>query len=86
MDTKEELQWLIEKSNDKKTFVKQLSKDIAGRPYQLEAIQRVAETLVTDAEKGICGNKRRALLVMATGSGKPELQQHWSMYYSKTIG
>jgi hypothetical protein len=32
MDTKEELQWLIEKSNDKKTFVKQLSKDIAGRP------------------------------------------------------
>jgi type I restriction enzyme R subunit len=28
------------------------------------------QTLVTDGEKGICGNKRRALLVMATGSGK----------------
>lgn len=69
--TKDELQWLIQK----RTTIKDLRKatintDIAGRPYQLEAIQRVAETFVTDNANGICGNKRRALLVMATGSGK----------------
>lgn len=36
--------------------------DIAGRPYQQEAIRRLCETF----DKG----KRRALLVMATGTGK----------------
>src|SRR5207253_248910 len=35
---------------------------IVERPYQLEAIRRVAEAFA--------GNKRRALLVMATGTGK----------------
>ncbi len=39
-----------------------ISKDISGRAYQQEAIRRVAEAF----EHG----KRRALLVMATGSGK----------------
>jgi type I restriction enzyme R subunit len=58
-----------EKSNDKDLRKATVNKDIAGRPYQLEAIQRVGN-VVTDGEKGICGNKRRALLVMATGSGK----------------
>jgi type I restriction enzyme R subunit len=48
-----------EKSNDKDLRKATVNKDIAGRPYQLEAIQRVAETLVTDEKKGICGNKRR---------------------------
>lgn len=69
--TKEELQWLIQK----RTTIKDLRRatintDIVGRPYQLEAIQRVAEAFVTTGANGICGNKRRALLVMATGSGK----------------
>ena len=69
--TKEELKWLIQK----RTTVKDLRRakvnlDIAGRSYQLEAIKRVAESFVTDRNGGICGNKRRALLVMATGSGK----------------
>jgi type I restriction enzyme R subunit len=69
--TKEELQWLIQKRATIKDLRKAtVNKDIAGRPYQLEAIQRVAETLVTDGVNSICGNKRRALLVMATGSGK----------------
>ena len=69
--TKEELQWLIQKRSTIKDLRKAtINTEIAGRPYQLEAIQRVAETLVTDGAKGICGNKRRALLVMATGSGK----------------
>jgi type I restriction enzyme R subunit len=69
--TKEELQWLIQKRSTIKDLRKaSINTEIAGRPYQLEAIQRVAETLVTDGASGICGNKRRALLVMATGSGK----------------
>lgn len=69
--TKEELQWLIQK----RTTIKDLRKatintEIVNRAYQFEAINRVAETFVTDGVNGICGNKRRALLVMATGSGK----------------
>jgi type I restriction enzyme R subunit len=69
--TKDELQWLIQKRTTIKDIRKAtINTDIAGRPYQLEAIQRVAETFVTDNANGICGNKRRALLVMATGSGK----------------
>ena len=39
-----------------------INSDIAGRPYQQEAIRRVCETFVA--------GKRRALLVMATGTGK----------------
>ncbi|HEY9170441.1 MAG TPA: DEAD/DEAH box helicase family protein [Lutibacter sp.] len=69
--TKEELQWLIQR----RTTIKDLRKasintTIVNRPYQFEAINRVAETFVTDGANGICGSKRRALLVMATGSGK----------------
>ena len=61
--TKEELQWLIQK----RTTIKDLRKAtintaIANRPYQFEAINRVAETFVTDGANGLCGNKRRALL------------------------
>jgi type I restriction enzyme R subunit len=44
--------------------------DIAGRGYQKLAIQSVAETFVADRDGKLCGNKRRSLLVMATGSGK----------------
>jgi type I restriction enzyme R subunit len=39
-----------------------INSSIVERPYQHEAIRRLAETFVT--------NKRRALLVMATGTGK----------------
>ena len=43
----------------------------AGRDYQLEAIQRVAENLVLDTPEGkLRGARRESLLVMATGSGK----------------
>lgn len=68
---KEELQWLIQKRTTLKDIRKAtINNDIVERPYQLEAIQRVAESLLTDGDSGICGNKRRVLLVMATGSGK----------------
>ena len=69
--TKEELRWLIQKRvtiKDIRTAT--INTAIANRPYQFEAINRVAETFVTDGANGLCGNKRRALLVMATGSGK----------------
>lgn len=69
--TKEELQWLIQKRTTIKDIRKAtINTAIANRPYQFEAINRVAETFVTDGANGLCGNKRRALLVMATGSGK----------------
>jgi type I restriction enzyme R subunit len=69
--TKEELQWLIQKRSTIKDLRKAtINTAIVNRPYQFEAINRVAETFVTDGTNGICGNKRRALLVMATGSGK----------------
>lgn len=69
--TKEELLWMIQKRTTIKDIRKaNINTSIVNRPYQFEAINRVAETFVTDGENGICGNKRRALLVMATGSGK----------------
>ena len=69
--TKEELQWLLQR-NDTREDIRQASVDveIAGRPYQIEAIQRVAESLVIDSPMGLKGDKRNVLLVMATGSGK----------------
>jgi len=69
--TKEELQWLIQQRTTRKDIRKaNVNSAIAGRPYQLEAIQRVNENFVTDAGNQLKGYKRNALLVMATGSGK----------------
>ena len=69
--TKEELQWLIQKRATIKDLRKAtINQNIVNRPYQFQAIKSVAASFVADGETGICGNKRRALLVMATGSGK----------------
>lgn len=69
--TKEELQWLIQKRNTIKDIRKAtINTNIVNRPYQFLAIQNVAEDFVAENKNGVCGNKRRALLVMATGSGK----------------
>lgn len=68
---KEALRWLIQQRNSRRDIRKAVvNPSIAGRPYQIEAIQRIAETLVVDGEQGLQGNKRHGLLVMATGSGK----------------
>jgi len=69
--TKDELQLLIDRRNSRKNL-KEFKADanIAGRPYQLEAIQRVSEALVTEKDGQLKGKERKALLVMATGSGK----------------
>lgn len=69
--TKDELKWLIQKRSTVKDLrTAKINIDIAGRGYQKLAIQSVAETFVVDRDGKLCGNKRRSLLVMATGSGK----------------
>lgn len=71
--TKDELQWAIQRRSILKDIRKApINKNISGRPYQEEAIRRVAESFVTE-EAGtnkLRGAGRAALLVMATGSGK----------------
>ena len=42
-----------------------INEDIAGRPYQIEAIKRVVE--------GLSQNKRKFLLTLATGTGKTRI-------------
>ena len=69
--TKDELQWLIQQRTTRKDIRKAIvNREISGRPYQIEAIQRINEDFVTGTNNNIRGNKRNVLLVMATGSGK----------------
>jgi len=69
---KNELQLLIQRRTsrtDLREFT--VNKEISGRPYQLEAIKRVAENCVsTNPANELRGRARQSLLVMATGSGK----------------
>ena len=61
--TKKDLErMLFLRKNEKPLSQELIQKDIAGRPYQIEAIRSVFENL----DKG----KRKSLLVMATGTGK----------------
>src|SRR5690606_20323157 len=86
--TKDELQYIIERRNTRKDLRQfQVNRDIAGRPYQLEAIKRVAEALVVTNQNQLKGKNREALLVMATGSGKTRVsaaivdmltKSHWA--------
>jgi type I restriction enzyme, R subunit len=69
--TKGELQELIEQRRTRKDIrLAKMNEEIAGRPYQMVAIKRICESFVVDGADSIRGNKRHALLVMATGSGK----------------
>ena len=61
--TRDELRWLIRQRDERQSITgEKPNPKIVERHYQLEAIQRVAEALTR--------NERRALLVMATGTGK----------------
>lgn len=60
--TKDELEWAIQKRGKAPLSEYRIKPEITDRPYQERAIKRVAETF-TDCH-------RRALLVMATGTGK----------------
>lgn len=69
--TKDELQLMIDRRNsrgDLRTYKPQAR--ITDRPYQAEAIKRIAERFVGDVNGKMRGRHRRGLLVMATGSGK----------------
>ena len=69
--TKDELQLLIDRRKSRKDIRDfKVNTNIAGRPYQLEGIQRVAETFVAGSSTQLKGLNRKALMVMATGSGK----------------
>ena len=69
--TRDELQRLVDRRRTR-ADIRNLPVDpaIVERYYQREAIQRVAETFVTEHEGHLRAKRRRALLVMATGSGK----------------
>jgi type I restriction enzyme R subunit len=69
--TRDELQLLVDRRRTR-SDLRNMPVDtaIAGRYYQREAIQRVAEAWVTEHEGRLRGKRRRALVVMATGSGK----------------
>lgn len=61
--TKKDLERLLFlRKNQKPVSQELINRDIAGRPYQIEAIRSVFENM----DKG----RRKALLVMATGTGK----------------
>ena len=60
--SRDELEWTIAKRTKKPLQKAKVNEEIAGRYYQMEALKRVAETF--DARH------RKALLVMATGTGK----------------
>lgn len=69
--TKEELHFLIEQRKsrtDIRAF--QPNTAIINRDYQIEAVKRVGDALVTTHQGNLKGKNREALLVMATGSGK----------------
>lgn len=69
--TKDELQLLIDRRRTRKDLrTYAIDPEIAGRPYQIEAIKRIGERFVSDLNGKLVGRHRRALLVMATGSGK----------------
>jgi type I restriction enzyme, R subunit len=70
--TRDELQMAIDRRTDRQDLRKfKVNTAIVGRKYQLEAIQRVAEAFVrTDRHGKLTQGARKALLVMATGSGK----------------
>ncbi len=61
--TRDELDWIdYRKSNKKSIKSVEFNDDIADRPYQKKAVQAVCD--------GLESGQRKALLVMATGSGK----------------
>jgi len=69
--TQDELQRTVDRRRTR-VDLRNMSVDpaIADRYYQREAIQRVAEAWVGEHEGQLRGKRRRALVVMATGSGK----------------
>ena len=69
--TKRELKAEISRRKTRKDIRKALiDKNICNRYYQDAAIKKIAESFTTDHYGKLRGAKRKALLVMATGTGK----------------
>lgn len=69
--TKDELQLMIDRRSSRKDLRQfKIDPNIAGRPYQIEAVQRISERFSVELNGKVKGRHRRGLLVMATGSGK----------------
>jgi type I restriction enzyme R subunit len=69
--TKDELQLMIDRRTSRKELTQyQVKPEITDRYYQIEAVQRVAERISAVEQGKLVSRHRRALLVMATGSGK----------------
>ena len=61
---KDELELMMQRRTDRLPLAgEKINKEIAGRPYQEQAIRSVTESMEKE-------NRRRNLLVMATGTGK----------------
>lgn len=69
--TKDQLELAIRRRKDRKDLRDfKVNLAITGRPYQTEAIQRVAENLSVIKDGKLKQRHRKSLLIMATGSGK----------------
>lgn len=69
--TKDQLELAIRRRKERKDLRDfKVNLAITGRPYQTEAIQRVAENLSVIKDGKIKQRHRKSLLIMATGSGK----------------
>lgn len=69
--TEDELEWMHQRQKQRLDLRRQRPQQaIVNRPYQLEAIARVAEAFVGQEQERLYGIRRAALLVMATGTGK----------------
>ncbi|NVJ48359.1 MAG: DEAD/DEAH box helicase family protein [Cytophagia bacterium] len=69
--TKDQLELAIRRRKERKDIRDfKVNLNITGRPYQTEAIQRVAENFAAIREGKLKQRHRKSLLIMATGSGK----------------
>lgn len=69
--TKNQLELAVRRRKDRTDLrVFKVNLAITGRPYQTEAIQRVAENLSVIKNGKLKQRHRKSLLIMATGSGK----------------
>lgn len=69
--TRDELQTIINRRKDRiDPRFQPVNNDITNRVYQKHAIRSVLDKFVKDTTAGIKGGSRKALVVMATGTGK----------------
>jgi len=69
--TKDELQTIVNRRKDRSDpRIYPINNDITNRVYQKQAIKSIFDKYIKDSTSGIRGGSRKALVVMATGTGK----------------